>query len=52
MPEEKLEKKTDVPACCVGCVRWDKFGKSCWYYWEGKKRCTMWIGSWEGAIIQ
>ena len=59
MPEQKIDakieeqksqdkpKKSDAPACCVGCVRWEKFGKSCFYYWEGKKHCTMWAGSWE-----
>ncbi|MBI2656189.1 hypothetical protein HYX03_00430 [Candidatus Woesearchaeota archaeon] len=51
MEEEKAEdkkiKKSGVPLCCVGCVRWEKFGKNCFYYWEGKKHCTMWAGSWE-----
>ena len=57
MEEQKTEtqdksKKPDVPVCCVGCIRWAKFGKGCWYYWEGKKHCTMWIGSWEEAVLQ
>ncbi len=51
--EQKTENENkpdkSVPACCVGCVRWQKFGRSCWYYWEGKKHCTMWISSWEEA---
>ena len=58
MPEQKIDAKIeeqksqdkpkkDIPACCLGCVRWEKFGKSCWYYWEGKKHCTMWTASWE-----
>lgn len=41
-----------IPACCVGCVRWEKFGKNCYYYWEGKKHCTMWISSWDDAMQQ
>ena len=45
-PKEK-PKKSDAPPCCVGCVRWEKFGKNCFYYWEGKKHCTMWAGSWD-----
>ena len=54
MTEQKLQEKPkkDVPACCVGCVRWEKFGKNCYYYWEGKKHCTMWIGSWEEVLMQ
>ncbi|MBS3100959.1 hypothetical protein J4204_02405 [Candidatus Woesearchaeota archaeon] len=51
MPQQK-EKKSDAPPSCVGCVRWEKFGKNCYYYWEGKKHCTMWIGSWEEAMLQ
>jgi|TARA_B100002003_G_C14124615_1_gene540917 hypothetical protein len=39
--EAKKEKSSDVPVSCVGCIRWEKHGKSCWYYWEGKKHCTM-----------
>ena len=57
MEEQKTEnqdksKKPDVPSCCVGCVRWAKFGKNCFYYWEGKKHCTMWVGSWEEVVLQ
>ena len=50
--ETKEENSKNVPSCCVGCVRWEKFGKSCYYYWEGKKHCTMWIGSWDDAMTQ
>ncbi|MBI2523177.1 hypothetical protein HYW19_02190 [Candidatus Woesearchaeota archaeon] len=50
--DDGVIKKSDAPACCVGCVRWEKFGKSCYYYWEGKKHCTMWIGSWDDAMQQ
>lgn len=51
--EQKAEKrKGDTPACCVGCVRWEKFGKNCYYYWELKKHCTMWAGSWEDVMMQ
>jgi len=40
--EDKQEKKSGVPICCVDCIRWEKFGKNCYYFWEGKKHCTMW----------
>ncbi|MBI2139083.1 hypothetical protein HYU13_05825 [Candidatus Woesearchaeota archaeon] len=26
---------------CKDCIRFKKFGKSCWVYWEGKKQCTF-----------
>jgi len=52
--ETSIETKEDksVPKCCVGCVRWEKFGKKCYYYWEGKKHCTMWASSWDEAAMQ
>ena len=50
--EIKQEKKLDVPTCCVGCIRWERFGKNCYYYWEGKKHCTMWTADWEEAAQQ
>ena len=48
--QEPDNKVTAAPPCCVGCVRWEKFGKSCYYYWEGKKHCTMWISGWDEAV--
>ena len=48
----KEEKKSDVPAVCKGCVRWERFGKNCYYYWVGKKHCTMWTADWEEAAMQ
>ena len=50
--EKKEEKKSDIPICCSGCVRWEKFGKNCFYYWEAKKHCTMWTSDWEEAAMQ
>ena len=53
--DEKTDAKTEkksAPACCAGCVRWEKFGKSCYYYWEGKKHCTMWTSDWNEASLQ
>ncbi|MBS3109845.1 hypothetical protein J4227_04935 [Candidatus Woesearchaeota archaeon] len=38
--KEHRAKQPGAPVC-VGCLRWDKFGDSCWVYWEGKKFCTM-----------
>ncbi|MBI2651043.1 hypothetical protein HYX01_01085 [Candidatus Woesearchaeota archaeon] len=50
--KEEKGKKSDVPACCIGCVRFESFGKNCWYYWEGKKHCTMWTSDWDEAAMQ
>jgi len=35
MTEEK------VPECCDGCNQWEQHNKSCFYFWELKKDCTM-----------
>ncbi|MBS3131041.1 hypothetical protein J4212_01290 [Candidatus Woesearchaeota archaeon] len=40
--EEKTKESKDMPPCCAGCIRWERFGKKCWYFWENKKECTMW----------
>ncbi len=52
--EENIETKEDksTPKCCVGCVRWQKFGKKCFYYWELKKHCSMWTNDWDEAVQQ
>ena len=52
MDTKPEEKKSDVPPVCVGCVRWERFGKKCYYYWELKKHCTMWTADWEEAAMQ
>jgi len=41
--EEKTKESKDMPPCCAGCIRWERFGKKCWYFWENKKECTMLI---------
>jgi len=35
------ENKSNIPSCCTDCVRWEKFGKNCFYHWESKKNCSM-----------
>lgn len=52
MAQEKEVKKQDAPPCCAGCVRWSKFGKNCFYYWELKKHCTMWSATWDESMAQ
>jgi len=37
----------DIPECCQECVKFDKFGKSCWVYWDKKKECTQQAVSWD-----
>lgn len=45
MAEEKetVEKKEDknIPSACRGCLRWQHFGRNCYYFWEGKRECSM-----------
>ncbi len=50
--EIKTEKKSDAPSVCQGCVRWERFGNKCHYYWENKKECTMWTNDWDEAAMQ
>jgi hypothetical protein len=52
MAQEKEEKKQDAPPCCAGCIRWQRFGKNCFYYWELKKHCTMWSSTWDESMAQ
>ncbi|MBI2147556.1 hypothetical protein HYU19_03695 [Candidatus Woesearchaeota archaeon] len=28
---------------CEGCLNWERFGKSCWVYWDDKKICTQYL---------
>ena len=46
------KKDNDIPQCCKGCVKWDKFGKECWVYWDLKKECTMHSTDWNDAALQ
>lgn len=43
MPEKEKTKEEDknIPPACRGCIRWEHFGKKCFYFWEGKKNCSM-----------
>jgi len=36
----EVKKNEDIPFVCSGCLKWKDFGKSCWVYWEGKKKCS------------
>ncbi len=33
--------------CCKECVKFDKFGKNCWVYWDLKKQCTLHAKEWD-----
>jgi len=48
--DAKNKTNPKTPLCCQGCVRWLSFGKSCWYYWEGKKHCTVWTPNFSDKI--
>ena len=49
---EIKQEKESIPLCCNGCARWEKFGKNCFYYWEGKKNCSMRTSDYEEAMQQ
>ena len=38
--KDDKKQKEPAPDVCKGCLKWDKFGKNCNIYWEGKKYCT------------
>ncbi len=40
----------ETPDCCKNCVKWEKFGKNCWVYWELKKDCTHHSTSWDEVL--
>ncbi len=38
-PNNKMEEApNDI---CRGCLKWERFGRGCHVFWEGKKVCTM-----------
>ncbi|MBI2546451.1 hypothetical protein HYV81_04680 [Candidatus Woesearchaeota archaeon] len=39
---QEAHKVKPAPPVCEGCWRWPVFQDKCWYYWDGKKYCTMW----------
>ncbi|MBS3097261.1 hypothetical protein J4209_00535 [Candidatus Woesearchaeota archaeon] len=41
----------EIPKCCEGCIKWEKFGKECWVYWEEKKNCTQHTSDWTLSAI-
>jgi hypothetical protein len=46
------ENKSNIPSCCTDCVRWEKFGKNCFYHWESKKNCSMRTSDYDEAMQQ
>jgi len=41
-----------IPECCKGCIKWEKFGKNCWVYWDLKKECTQRVEKVEDLDLQ
>lgn len=37
---------------CKNCIYWKKFKDKCFYYWEGKKRCTKYLSEYEYEEIE
>jgi len=39
--EKKAEEEREkAPIACEGCIKWERFGKNCYVFWENKKICT------------
>ncbi|RLE44452.1 hypothetical protein DRJ16_02215 [Candidatus Woesearchaeota archaeon] len=42
----KLKRQGGIMSeLCKNCDNWKRFGKGCWFYWEGKRRCTQFVDS-------
>ncbi len=37
----------DINHCCRDCIRWDKYGEKCFYWWKGKRYCSRRVTSME-----
>ncbi len=40
-PEGNKSAEEGMPPVCQGCMKWERFGKGCWVFWEKKKVCTF-----------
>jgi hypothetical protein len=51
MPKKRSKKKKkkshgEPPnEICKGCLKWEKMGRNCSVFWEGKKWCTLKVTS-------
>ncbi len=36
-----IKEKKDCNEICKDCIKFERFQKSCWVYWENKKFCTQ-----------
>ena len=42
----------DRAPCCEECVKFEKFAKDCWVYWDLKKNCSMHAKDWSEDSLQ
>ncbi|MBD3204063.1 hypothetical protein GF327_07215 [Candidatus Woesearchaeota archaeon] len=44
--KRKKKKREEPPnEVCKGCLKWEKMGRECSVFWEGKKWCTLKVTS-------
>lgn len=39
--DTNIIKDTNINEICKDCLKFERFNKSCWVYWDGKKFCTQ-----------
>jgi len=44
-PTAQKQPNDDINLCCRDCIRWDKYGEKCFYWWKGKKYCSRRVTS-------
>lgn len=44
---EQKQPTDDINSCCQDCIRWDKYGEKCFYWWRGKRYCSRRVTSME-----
>ncbi|MBI2135889.1 hypothetical protein HYU06_02345 [Candidatus Woesearchaeota archaeon] len=44
---EQKQPNDDINLCCRDCIRWDKYGEKCFYWWRGKRYCSRRVTSME-----
>ena len=44
---EQKQPNDDINLCCRDCIRWDRYGEKCFYWWRGKRYCSRRVTSME-----
>ena len=46
-PTEQKQPNDDINLCCRDCIRYEKYGEKCFYWWRGKRYCSRRVTSME-----